>query len=230
MSSRPTSAAARASAPPRRTPPIRPSDRPPPPPGAGQPLLPPRDLADLNNALLVCGDIRTATTQARDCVIQLATDRRLAVHRRGRPWIWCGASPAPRWASSARPHEPDHGPAVRQRGTAAERVRRLRRAHRQFGAGPDRPRNHLRPARGARGSVIAHEMFHGWLGEAIRQTDPATLWFTEGATTWYAARMLTAAGIWSPSTPAACCGPPGARLRRATPCWARCPSPRRPPR
>jgi predicted metalloprotease with PDZ domain len=47
-------------------------------------------------------------------------------------------------------------------------------------------------------SVIAHEMFHGWLGEAIPQEDPATLWFTEGATTWYAARMLTAAGVWSP--------------------------------
>ncbi len=47
-------------------------------------------------------------------------------------------------------------------------------------------------------SVIAHEMFHGWLGEAIPQRDPDMLWFTEGATTWYAARMLTAAGVWSP--------------------------------
>ena len=47
-------------------------------------------------------------------------------------------------------------------------------------------------------SVIAHEMFHGWLGEAVRQTDPSTLWFTEGVTTWYSARMLTAAGLWSP--------------------------------
>jgi predicted metalloprotease with PDZ domain len=46
-------------------------------------------------------------------------------------------------------------------------------------------------------SVIAHEMFHGWLGEAIRQEDHATLWFTEGATTLYAARMLAAAHIWS---------------------------------
>ncbi len=47
-------------------------------------------------------------------------------------------------------------------------------------------------------SVISHEMFHGWLGEAIPQSDPATLWFTEGATTWFAARMLTAAGVWTP--------------------------------
>ena len=36
----------------------------------------PRDLADLNNALLVCGDIRTSSVQTRDCVIQLATDRK----------------------------------------------------------------------------------------------------------------------------------------------------------
>jgi predicted metalloprotease with PDZ domain len=46
-------------------------------------------------------------------------------------------------------------------------------------------------------SVVAHEMFHGWLGEAIRQREPETLWFTEGATSLYAARMLVAAGIWS---------------------------------
>ena len=69
-------------------------------------------------------------------------------------------------------------------------------------------------------------MFHGWLGEAIPQSDPATLWFTEGATTWYAARMLTAAGIWSPEHAR------GAPWRRAwtgttapTPCWGRCPWP-----
>ena len=46
-------------------------------------------------------------------------------------------------------------------------------------------------------SVLAHEMFHGWLGEAIRQQDLTTLWFTEGVTTLYAARMLIEAGIWS---------------------------------
>jgi predicted metalloprotease with PDZ domain len=51
---------------------------------------------------------------------------------------------------------------------------------------------------GQSASVIAHEMFHGWLGEAIPQQDPEMLWFTEGATTWYAARMLTAAGVWTP--------------------------------
>jgi predicted metalloprotease with PDZ domain len=60
-------------------------------------------------------------------------------------------------------------------------------------------------------SVIAHEMFHGWLGEAIRQTEPSLLWFTEGATTWYAARMLTAAGVWRPDHAR---GVLGARLDR----------------
>ena len=35
----------------------------------------PHDLADLNNALLVCGDIRTLNSQAKDCVIQFTTDK-----------------------------------------------------------------------------------------------------------------------------------------------------------
>jgi len=46
-------------------------------------------------------------------------------------------------------------------------------------------------------SVAAHEMFHGWLGEAIRQEDPGLIWFVEGVTTWCTPRMLEAAGIWS---------------------------------
>jgi hypothetical protein len=47
-------------------------------------------------------------------------------------------------------------------------------------------------------NVVAHEMFHGWLGEAIRHEDPTMLWFVEGATTWYAARILKETGIWTP--------------------------------
>jgi hypothetical protein len=46
-------------------------------------------------------------------------------------------------------------------------------------------------------NVMAHEMFHGWLGEAIRQEDPHMLWFVEGATTWYATRILKETGIWT---------------------------------
>ncbi|RKZ12860.1 hypothetical protein DRQ50_11315, partial [bacterium] len=44
--------------------------------GQNMQLYHPRDLDDLNNSLLVCGDLRIAATQARDCVIQYATDRR----------------------------------------------------------------------------------------------------------------------------------------------------------
>jgi predicted metalloprotease with PDZ domain len=46
-------------------------------------------------------------------------------------------------------------------------------------------------------SVAAHEMFHGWLGEAIRQEDPGLIWFVEGVTTWCTPRLLEAAGIWT---------------------------------
>jgi predicted metalloprotease with PDZ domain len=46
-------------------------------------------------------------------------------------------------------------------------------------------------------SVAAHEMFHGWLGEAIQQEDPSLIWFVEGVTTWCTPRMLEAAGIWT---------------------------------
>ncbi len=46
-------------------------------------------------------------------------------------------------------------------------------------------------------SLIAHEMFHGWLGEEIRQQGTEMNWFVEGATSWYAARLLVDAGVWS---------------------------------
>jgi predicted metalloprotease with PDZ domain len=46
-------------------------------------------------------------------------------------------------------------------------------------------------------SLIAHEMFHGWLGEEIRQQGTEMNWFVEGATSWYAARLLVDAGIWT---------------------------------
>jgi len=48
-------------------------------------------------------------------------------------------------------------------------------------------------------SLIAHEMFHGWLGEGIRQQGTEMNWFVEGATSWYAARLLVEAGIWTPA-------------------------------
>lgn len=46
-------------------------------------------------------------------------------------------------------------------------------------------------------SVAAHELFHGWLGEAIRQEQLEMNWFVEGATSWYTARLLVETGIWT---------------------------------
>lgn len=46
-------------------------------------------------------------------------------------------------------------------------------------------------------SVAAHELFHGWLGEAIRPAGPELAWFVEGATAWYTARFLVETGTWT---------------------------------
>ena len=109
----------------------------------------PRDLADLNNALLVCGDIRTLTGQAGDCVIQLATDRH---------WLFADEAAMDLVRRIARtemgffgsaPDRPDHGAAVGQRDHRQRALRRLRRAHRQFGAGHAGSRHHVGHARGA---------------------------------------------------------------------------------
>jgi hypothetical protein len=156
----------------------------------------PRDIADLNNALLVCGDIRTHTAQAGDCVIQLATDR---------DWMFTDEAALDLVRRIARTEMGFFGSAPTDQITVllsanaitgddrfdvygvhtGSSVLVMLDADTTWGAVEDQA-----------ASVIAHEMFHGWLGEAVRQTDPTMLWFTEGATTWYAARMLTAAGVW----------------------------------
>jgi predicted metalloprotease with PDZ domain len=45
----------------------------------------------------------------------------------------------------------------------------------------DRERLNAEPA-----SLCAHEFFHNWLGETVRQSDYAMNWFIEGVTTFYA--------------------------------------------
>lgn len=171
----------------------------------------PRDLADLNNALLVCGDIRTHAAQAGDCVIQLATDR---------DWMFTDEAALDLVRRIARTEMGFFGSAPTDQITVllsanaitgderfdvygvhtGSSVLVMLDADTTWGAVEDQA-----------ASVIAHEMFHGWLGEAVRQTDPTMLWFTEGATTWYAARMLTAAGVWRPEHAR---GVLGARLDR----------------
>ncbi|MCP4572960.1 MAG: hypothetical protein GY838_11455 [bacterium] len=158
----------------------------------------PRDLADLNNALLVCGNLRTASTKARDCDIRFATDRRWLfaddealdlVRRVARTEVgFFGSAPSPRITVLLAANEVSTPERFDTYGAhTGSSVLVMIDARTTWGELEDQA-----------ASVIAHEMFHGWLGEAIPQEDPAMLWFTEGATTWYAARMLTAAGVWSP--------------------------------
>jgi len=161
-------------------------------------LFHPRDLADLNNALLICGDIRIASAQARDCVIQYATDRDWLfenadaldlVRRIARAEIgFFGSSPTPQITVLLAANEITASEGFDIYGVhTGSSVLVLLAPETTWGMLEEEA-----------ASVIAHEMFHGWLGEAIKQSDPATLWFTEGATTWYAARMLTASGVWDP--------------------------------
>lgn len=159
----------------------------------------PRDLADLNNALLICGDLRTFSEQTRECVIQYATDRDWhfddddaleLIQRIARTEIgFFGSSPTEQITVilSANQVQAPAGFDVYGVHTGSSVLVMLD------------PVSTWGMVEEQAASVIAHEMFHGWLGEAITQTDPTTLWFTEGATTWYAARMLTAAGIWTPA-------------------------------
>ncbi len=159
----------------------------------------PRDLADLNNSLLICGDIRTLTDQARDCVIQYATDRSWyfddrrvldLVRKIARTEIgFFGSAPTDQITVLLAANEVNSPEGFDVYGVhTGSSVLVMVDPETTWGMLVDEA-----------ASVIAHEMFHGWLGEAIAQKDPATLWFTEGATSWYAARMLTAAGVWEPA-------------------------------
>ncbi len=161
-------------------------------------LYHPRDLADLNNALLVCGNIRTLNSQARDCVIQFATDR---------DWLFSDHDALELVRRIARTEMGFFGSAPTEQITVLLSANEVRAAEGFdiYGVHTGSSILVMLPPETTWGmleeqaaSVIAHEMFHGWLGEAITQVDPETMWFTEGATTWYSARMLNAAGIWSP--------------------------------
>lgn len=171
----------------------------------------PRDLADLNNALLVCGDIRTQSTQAGECVVQLATDGE---------WLFADEAALDLVRRIARTEMAFFGSAPSDQITVLLSANDITGDERFDVYGVHTGSSVLVMLdRGTTwgmleeqaASVIAHEMFHGWLGEAVRQTEPSMLWFTEGATTWYAARMLTAAGVWRPDHAR---GVLGARLDR----------------
>ncbi len=161
-------------------------------------LYHPHNLADLNNALLVCGDIRTLSSQARDCVIQFATDR---------DWLFSNQDALELVRHIARTEMGFFGSAPTQQITVLLSTNEVRATEGfdVYGVHTGssilvmlHPETTYGLLEEQAASVIAHEMFHGWLGEAITQLEPETMWFTEGATTWYSARMLNAAGIWSP--------------------------------
>jgi predicted metalloprotease with PDZ domain len=158
----------------------------------------PQDLADLNNSLLVCGDLRIVTTQVRETVIQLATDR---------PWDFPLDSALDMVRRIARTQMGFFGSSPTSQITVilASNNVTSREKFDIYGIHTGSsilvmmdPMTTWDELENQSASVISHEMFHGWLGEAIPQQDPQMQWFTEGATTWYAARMLTAAGIWTP--------------------------------
>jgi hypothetical protein len=158
----------------------------------------PRDLADLNNSLLICGDIRTLDTQARDTVIRFATDRN---------WHFEDHRVLNLLRTIARAEIGFFGSAPTDQITVLLAANEVRAAEGFdiYGVHTGSsvlvlldPGTNWDTLRDQAASVIAHEMFHGWLGEAIRQNDPTMLWFTEGATTWYAARLLASSGVWDP--------------------------------
>lgn len=161
-------------------------------------LFHPQSLADLNNSLMICGNIQVLSTQVRECVIQLATDQ---------VWSFPLDSALDMVRRIARTEMGFFGSAPTSQITvilAANRVTGQKKFD-IYGVHTGSsvlvmmaPQTTWGELEDQCASVIAHEMFHGWLGEAIPQKDPQMLWFTEGATTWYAARMLTAAAIWTP--------------------------------
>ena len=161
-------------------------------------LYHPRDMADLNNSLIICGNIRSLESRARDTVIQYATEqewlfadeaalelvRRIARTEMG----FFGNSPTDQITVLLAANEVTSEDAFDIYGVhTGSSVLVMLDPATTWGMLEEQV-----------ASVIAHEMFHGWLGEAIPQTDPQMLWFTEGATTWYASRMLVSSGIWSP--------------------------------
>lgn len=156
----------------------------------------PLDLADLNNSLIICGDIRIQSDQARDCVIQFATDR---------TWYFEDDRVMNLVRSIARTEIGFFGSAPSDQITVLLAANEVKSpdGFDVYGVHTGNsvlvmidPETTWGVLQEQASSVIAHEMFHGWLGEAIPQTDPEMLWFTEGATTWYASRILAAAGIW----------------------------------
>jgi predicted metalloprotease with PDZ domain len=171
----------------------------PPPPGdEGGIQYHPAGLYDLTNSLLAWGDLQVTEYQLEACSLHLAvhgewyfagSDLERLLRRIAATEIeFFGSAPHPAVACLTTANPVDTQDSFDYYGVHAGQSVLLFL---------DPQTSHADLAEKA-ASVVAHEMFHGWLGEAIRQDDPTMLWFTEGATTWYTARMLVAAKIWTP--------------------------------
>jgi len=163
----------------------------------------PADLRDLGNSLIAWGDLRPLEREVEGCSLRLAMSDRwlfadtdlmhLLTRIAAAEISFFGSAPHPAILVLVAPN-----PVLAREGFDYYGVH-LGQSVLLFLA----PETTFADLSEQAASVAAHEMFHGWLGEAIRQEDPAMLWFVEGATTWYAARFLAEAGIWSPRRAAA---------------------------
>lgn len=157
----------------------------------------PADLDDLANALLAEGDLRVREEDAGGCTLRIALRgawdfpdaelgrllRRLAAAE----VAFFGGAPQP---SALVLVEPNPLPAA-----AGFDYLGLHAGHSVLLL--LEPRTTWADLADKAASVAAHELFHGWLGEAIRPAGPDLAWFVEGATTWYTARFLVETGTWT---------------------------------
>ena len=111
-------------------------------------LFHPQDLADLNNSLLICGDLQVAIDPGPRVRHPAGHRSHLEFPPGRRPGPGPPHRPHRNGLLRVGAHRPDHRDPVGQPGHRRRKIRHLRRAHRQFGAGHDGPRHHLGRTRG----------------------------------------------------------------------------------
>ncbi len=168
-------------------------------PAAGAPdgiVYAPRDLRDLTDAVVAWGDLRLHEQEVGGCALRLAV--------RGE-WAFADAELARLLARLGRAEVEFFG--------GPPHASMLVLVDRNPLAGGDFPYYGLHVGHSVlllldpdlgwtdledkAASVAAHEMFHGWLGEEIRQEGGDLNWFVEGVTSWCTARVLVESGVWT---------------------------------
>lgn len=157
----------------------------------------PSDLRDLYASLLAWGDLRLLTREVSGCTLRLGV---------GSSWLFSDHD-------LARLMERIAGAEIEFFGSAPHPVIlcliapnpiRAREGFEYYGVHVGHslqlfldPETTYADLTERAANVAAHEMFHGWLGEAIMQDDTQMLWFVEGVTTWFATRFLQETGLWN---------------------------------